>query len=106
MTIEELRAKLESCDVKSEETVFLPFDRDEARDMALSYNLMRRDLYDYLGRDWPMELTDEVKEAMSNLIKLISDESEMYDSFALRIGQEMVSRLNKKSYSYPNYSRE
>lgn len=106
MTQEELRAKLESCDVKSEETVFLPFDRDEARDMTLSYNLLRRDLYDYLGRDWPMELTDEVKEAMSTLIKLISDEIEMYDSFALRIGREMASRLNKKNHSYPNYSRE
>lgn len=106
MTQDELKEKLESYDVKSKETIFLPFDRDEARDMTLSYNLLRRDLYDYLGREWPMELTDEVKEAMSTLIELISDEIEMYDSFALRIGREMASRLNKKNHSYPNYSRE
>lgn len=96
MTQEELRAKLERYDVKGTDTVYLLFDRDEARDMTLSYNLLRRDLYDYLGRCWPAELTDEVKEAMSNLIKLISDEIEMYESFSLRVGREMGERLNKK----------
>lgn len=95
MTQEELRAKLESYDVKSEETGHLRFDRKEALCMAMGYNDLRRALYDYTSRDWPKEQTDEVGEAISTLIELISDESEIYESFSLRVGREMGKRLNK-----------
>ena len=106
MTQEELRAKLESYNIKETDTVYLLFDRDEARGMTLSYNNLRRTLYDYTSRDWALEPTDEVKDLVSKLISLISDESEMYDSFAFRLGQEMVERLNKKNPSDSSEGRE
>ena len=95
MTQEELRAKLESYELKGEDTGHILFDRDEALCMTIGYNNLRRALYDYTSRDWPKELTGEVGEALSNLIKVISAEIEMYDSFAILLGQELVVRLKK-----------
>ena len=93
MTQEELRAKLESYDLKGATMEELISDRDSARDMywkcssrhSLVYNNVRDTVYG----------TAEVDYARTELLSAIRLEAEIYYYHASRLGSEILARLSK-----------
>lgn len=99
MTQEELRAKLESYDLKGATMKQLLADRDFARDMYSIYARMGRamnnvmDSLVYEGRK--IDPTRELDDAMTELSRAIGLEQARYYNHAETLGCEIDERLNK-----------
>ena len=99
MTQEELRAKLESYDLKGATLKQLISARDIAQDMCLScirkysvvYSAVRNTTYE-CDREMP---TSEVDDATSELLRAIRLEGEIYNNHTITLGLEILERLNK-----------
>lgn len=96
MTQEELRAKLESYDIKGATLKQLIADRDTARDLYLKCSRMYSDVCEaddrcYYGRRSPREINDAVAE----LLRAIRSEEEEYYHHAETLEYEINERLSK-----------
>lgn len=96
MTQEELRTKLESYAIKGATLKQLLADRDIARDLYLSCTRMYSDVCEaddrcYYGRRSPREIGTAVTE----LLRAIRSEEEMYYHHAETLEYEINERLSK-----------
>lgn len=99
MTLEELRAKLESYDLEGAKIKQLISDRDIALDMCLScsrkysvvYSAVRNTTYE-CDKEMP---TRELDDATTELLRAIRLEWEIYNHHAITLGDEIIERLNK-----------
>lgn len=96
MTQEELRAKLESCDVENIGGSKLVWLNDDARDMVTNYEHMLNLLFAYTHTEWVVDKSDDVMETATKLTELIRDEIKLYDDHSARIEQELKKRLETK----------
>lgn len=95
MTQEELRAKLESYDLKGATIKQLLADRDIAKEAQAQLQRSHKELRNYNiagGFDTP---TDEVRDCMIECLHAIADEGAMYGAFVSRASEEIAKRLDK-----------
>ena len=96
MTQEELRAKLESYDVKGAEAYSLLWRNDSAREMAKNYERLADELFAFTKEKLALQPTYEVIEAARKLRELILDERVMYKKHAGLIKRELMARLEQE----------
>lgn len=92
MTQEELRAKLESYDLKGATIKQLLADRDIAKEAQMQLQRSHKELrnYNIAGFGTP---TDEVRDCMIECLHAIADEEAMYGAFVSRASEEIAKRL-------------
>lgn len=95
MTQNELRAKLESYDLKGATLKQLLADRDSAREAQAQLQRSYRELGNYNIAGWAGTTTDEVRDCMNECLKAIADEGAMYGAFFNKASEEIYKRLDK-----------
>lgn len=95
MTLEELRAKLESYDIKDVTLKRLIEDRDIAREAQMQLQRSHKELRNYNIAGWAGTPTDEVRDCMIECLHAIADEAAMYGAFVSRASEEIYKRLDK-----------
>lgn len=95
MTQEELRAKLESYDLKGATMKQLLADRDIAKEAQAQLQRSYRELRNYNIAGWAGTTTDEVRDRMNECFQAIADEGAMYGAFVSRASEEIYKRLDK-----------
>ena len=90
MTQEELRAKLESYDIKDVTLKRLIEDRDIAREAQAQLLRSYRELRNY---NIAGTTTDEVRDRMNECLQAVADEAAMYGAFVDRASEEITKRL-------------
>lgn len=95
MTQEELRAKLESYDLKGATLKQLLADRDIAKEVQAQLQRSYRELRNYNIAGWAGTTTDEVRDRMNECLQAIADEAAMYGAFVGRASEEIYKRLDK-----------
>lgn len=93
MTQEELRAKLESYDIKDVTLKRLIEDRDIAREAQAQLLRSYRELRNYNIAGWLGTTTDEVRDRMNECLQAVADEAAMYGAFVDRASEEITKRL-------------
>lgn len=95
MTLEELRAKLESYDIKGVTLKQLLADRDIAKEAQAQLQRSYRELRNYNIAGWAGTPTDEVRDRMNECFQAVADEAAMYGAFVGRASEEIVKRVDK-----------
>ena len=95
MTLEELRAKLESYDLEGAKIKQLISDRDIAREAQAQLQRSYRELRNYNIAGWAGTTTDEVRDRMNECFQAVADEAAMYGAFVGRASEEIAKRLDK-----------
>lgn len=95
MTQEELRAKLESYDLKGATLKQLIADRDIAKEAQAQLQRSYRELGNYNIAGWAGTITDDVRDRMNECLKAIVDEGAMYGAFVSRASEEIYKRLDR-----------
>lgn len=95
MTQNELRAKLESYDIKDVTLKRLIEDRDIAREAQSQLQRSYRELRNYNIAGWLGTTTDEVRDRMNECFQAVADEAAMYGAFVGRASEEIEKRLDK-----------
>lgn len=93
MTQNELRAKLESCDLKGATLKQLLADRDIAHEMQLQLHRSCMELRNYNIVGWVNSPTDEVRDRMNECLEAIATEGDLYGAFVSRADEEIAKRL-------------
>lgn len=96
MTQEELRAKLESYDVKGAEAYALLWRNDSVREMVKNYEDLADELFDFTKEKLALQPTYEVIEVARKLRELILYERVMYKKHAALIKRELMARLEQE----------
>lgn len=95
MTQAELRAKLESYDIKGVTLKQLLADRDFAKEAQAQLQRSHRELRYYNVAGWLGTTTDEVRDRMNECLQAFADEGAMYGVFVSRASKEIYKRLEK-----------
>lgn len=95
MTQNELRAKLESYDLKGATIKQLIADRDIAKEAQMQLQRSYRELVNYNIAGWAGTTTDEVRDRMNECLQTIAEEGAMYGAFVRRASEEIYKRLDK-----------
>lgn len=95
MTLEELRAKLESYDLKGVTLKQLLSDRDIAKEAQMQLQRSYKELRNYNIAGWAGSPTDEVRDCMIECLQAIADEAAMYGAFVSSASEEIYKRLDK-----------
>ncbi len=95
MTQEELRAKLESYDLKGATLKQLLADRDIAKEAQAQLQRSYRELGNYNIAGGLGTTTDEVRDRMNECLQAIADEGAMYGAFVSRASEEVYKLLDK-----------
>ena len=95
MTLEELRAKLESYNIKGVTLKQLLADRDIAKEAQTQLQRSYRELRNYNIGGWAGTTTDEVRDHINECLQAIADEGAMYGAFVGRASEEIYKRLDK-----------
>lgn len=95
MTQDELRAKLESYDLKGATIKQLLADRDFAKEAQAQLQRSYRELRNYNIAGWAGTTTDEVRDRMNECLQATADEGAMYGAFVSRASEEIYKRLDK-----------
>ncbi|MDY4245742.1 MAG: hypothetical protein SOX65_04595 [Porphyromonas sp.] len=96
MTQEELRAKLESYDVKGAEAYALLWRNDSVREMVKNYEDLADELFDFTKEKLALQPTYEVIEVARKLRELILAERAMYRKHSALIKRELMARLEQE----------
>lgn len=95
MTQNELRAKLESYDLKGATIKQLLADRDIAKEAQAQLRRSYKELRNYNIAGGLGTTTDEVRDRMNECLQAIADEGAMYGAFVSRASEEIYKRLDK-----------
>lgn len=95
MTQEDLRAKLESYDIKGVTLKQLLADRDIAKGAQMQLQRSYRELCNYNIAGWLGTTTDEVRDRMNECLQAIADDGAVYGAFVSRASEEIYKRLDK-----------
>lgn len=95
MTLEELRAKLESYDIKGVTLKQLLADRDIAKEAQMQLQRSHKELRNYNIAGWAGSPTDEVRDCMIECLQAIAAEAAMYGAFVSSASEEIYKRLDK-----------
>lgn len=95
MTQNELRAKLESYDLKGATIKQLIADRDIAKEAQMQLQRSHKELRNYNIAGGAGTITDDVRDRMNECLKAIVDEGAMYGAFVSRASEEIYKRLDR-----------
>lgn len=94
MTQDELRAKLESCDLESLTIQRLLVVRDITRNEQVKIQRFYNELRDYncVG---VLDISNDVRDRIDDCLQAVAADVDIYEAFVSRASEEIVKRVDK-----------